>query len=274
MAGRVEGKVALITGAARGQGRSHAVRLAEEGADIIAIDIVEQIPLIPYPQPTEEDLAETARQVEALDRRIVVRKANVRDFGALKAAADEGVAELGGLDIVVANAGICVPDSWDRITEENWDLTIGTNLTGVWNTIRATAPHLIERGGGSIVLTSSAAGLKGLPFLTSYVAAKHGVVGLMRGFAAELAEYGIRVNSIHPTGVRTPMGELAGEASENPMMTALGEHQRLGPMLMNMLPIEITEPRDQSNAVLFLASDEARYITSVTLPVDAGNTQF
>jgi SDR family mycofactocin-dependent oxidoreductase len=274
MAGRVEGKVALVTGAGRGQGRSHAVRLAEEGADIIAIDIVEEIPLIPYPQPKEEDLVETARQVEALDRRIVTRKASVRDFAALKAAADEGVAELGGLDIVVANAGICVPDSWDNITEENWDLTIGTNLTGVWNTIRATAPHLIERGGGSIVLTSSAAGLKGLPFLTSYVAAKHGVVGLMRGFATELAEYDIRVNSIHPTGVRTPMGELAGEASENPMMTALGQHQRLGPMLMNMLPIEITEPRDQSNAVLFLASDEARFITSVTLPVDAGNTQF
>ncbi|MFD1722743.1 mycofactocin-coupled SDR family oxidoreductase [Amnibacterium endophyticum] len=274
MPGRVEGKVALITGAGRGQGRSHAVRLAEEGADIIAIDVVEHIPLLPYPQPKQEDLEETVRQVEALDRRIVSRVANVRDFAALKAAADEGAAELGGLDIVVANAGVAIPDTWDRITEENWDLTIGTNLTGVWNTIRATAPHLIERGGGSIVLTSSAAGLKGLPFLTSYVAAKHGVVGLMRGFATELSEHGIRVNSIHPTGVRTPMGELGDDGAENPMIAALGAHQRLGPMLMNMLPIDVTETRDQSNAVLFLASDEARYITSVALPVDAGNTQF
>jgi len=267
--GRVEGKVAFITGAARGQGRSHAVRLAEEGADIIAVDLCGPVPGLQYSHATEEDLAETVRQVEALDRRIVARKADVRDRDAMKAALDEGVAELGKLDIVVANAGICIIAPWDEVTPEIWNETISTNLTGVFNTVQLTAAHLIAAGGGSIILTSSAAGLKGLPFLTPYVAAKHGVTGLARAFAHELAEYSIRVNSLHPTGVATAMGEM-GDAYP----PLLEKHPRLGGMLANSLPVDVTQPRDQSNAVLFLASDESRYVTALALTVDAGNTQY
>jgi SDR family mycofactocin-dependent oxidoreductase len=269
MAGRVEGKVAFVTGAARGQGRSHAVRLAEEVADIIAVDLCGPVPGLQYSHATEEDLQETVRQVEAHDRRIIARKADVRDESAMKAAIDEGVAEFGHLDIVVANAGICIIAPWDEVTPEIWNETISTNLTGVWNTVRLTAPHLIEAGGGSMILTSSAAGLKGLPFLTPYVAAKHGVTGLARAFAHELAEYNIRVNSLHPTGVETAMGEMA-----EVYPPLLEKHPRLAGMLANSLPIEVTQPRDQSNAVLFLASDEARYVTALAMTVDAGNTQY
>ncbi|KRE22961.1 mycofactocin-coupled SDR family oxidoreductase [Agromyces sp. Soil535] len=269
MTGRVEGKVAFVTGAARGQGRSHAVRLAEEGADIIAVDLCGPVPGLQYSHATEEDLQETVRQVEALDRRIVARKADVRDRAAMKAAIDEGIAELGHLDIVVGNAGICILAPWDEVTPEVWDETISTNLTGIWNTVQLTAPHLIEAGGGSIILTSSAAGLKGLPFLTPYVASKFGVTGLTKAFAHELAKHNIRVNSLHPTGVDTPMGEMAGEYPR-----LLAGNERLAGMLTNSLPIDVTEPRDQSNAVLFLASDESRYITAMAMTVDAGNTQY
>ncbi|MGR0221486.1 mycofactocin-coupled SDR family oxidoreductase [Agromyces sp. ZXT2-6] len=269
MAGRVEGKVAFVTGAARGQGRSHALRLAEEGADIIAVDLCGPIPGLQYSHATEEDLAETVRQVEALDRRIIARKADVRDRDAMKAAIDEGVAELGHLDIVVGNAGICIIAEWDKVTPEIWNETISTNLTGIWNTVQLTAPHLISAGGGSIILTSSAAGLKGLPFLTPYVASKFGVTGLTKAFAHELAEHSIRVNSLHPTGVETAMGEMG--AAYPPLLEA---HPRLGGMLTNSLPIDVTQPRDQSNAVLFLASDEARYVTAMAMTVDAGNTQY
>ncbi len=269
MAGRVEGKVALVTGAARGQGRSHAVRLAEEGADIIAVDLCGPVPDLQYPSATEEDLAETVRQVEALDRRIFARKADTRDRSALKAAIDEGVAQLGKLDIVVGNAGICIIASWDEVTPEIWNETISTNLTGTFNTVQLSAPHLIAAGGGSIILTSSAAGLKGLPFLTPYVASKFGVNGLGKAFAAELAEHSIRVNTLHPTGVDTVMGQMG--AAYPPL---LEKNPRIGGMLTNMLPIDVTEPRDQSNAVLFLASDEARYVTGLSMTVDAGNTQY
>lgn len=268
--GRVEGKVAFITGAARGQGRSHALRLAEEGADIIAVDLAGPIPNIDYPSSTEEDLAETVRLVEALDRRIVATKADVRDRDALKGAIDAGVAEFGKLDVVVANAGICVIADWQGTSTEVWEQTIGTNLTGVWNTVQLTAPHLIAAGGGSIIMTSSVAGMKGLPFLSAYVAAKHGVVGLMRAYATELAEYHVRVNTIHPTGVSTPMGTLGGDAF-GPLLEA---HPQLGPMMGNLMPVQITEPVDQSNAVLFLASDESRYVTSLEFTVDAGATQY
>ena len=269
MAGRVEGKVALVTGAARGQGRSHALRLAEEGADIIAVDLCAPVPGLQYPPATEEDLAETVRQVEALDRRIVASKADIRDRAALKAAIDEGVATLGRLDIVVGNAGICIIAGWDEVTPEIWDETISTNLTGTFNTVQLSVPHLIEAGGGSIILTSSAAGLKGLPFLTPYVASKFGVTGLGKAFAAELAQYSIRVNTLHPTGVATAMGEM-GEA----FPPLLEKNPAVGGMLANMLPIQTTEPRDQSNAVLFLASDEARYVTALSMTVDAGNTEY
>jgi len=180
MAGRVADKVAFITGAARGQGRSHAIRLAEEGADIIAVDICRDYGTVPYPMATPDDLAETVKAVEALDRRIVATQADVRDFGSLKAAVDDGVAQLGRLDIVSANAGICTVQPWDEVTPAVWRDTLDTNLTGVWNTMVVSVPHLIAAGGGSIICTSSTAGIKGLPYLAPYVAAKHGVVGIAR----------------------------------------------------------------------------------------------
>jgi len=267
MAGRVAGKVAFITGAARGQGRSHAIRLAEEGADIIAVDICEDIASVGYGLATEADLAETVKAVEALDRRIFAQKADVRDLQGLKAAVDAGVAELGKLDIVSANAGICTVQTWDEVTPAVWQDTLNTNLTGVWNTMVVAAPHLIANGGGSIICTSSTAGIKGLPFLAPYVAAKHGVVGIARSMANELAHHKIRVNTVHPTGVQTPMME--GLGGLDPI---LGKDPQLGPIFMNTLPVEIVEPVDISNAVLFLASDEARYVTGLEFTVDAGNT--
>ena len=267
MAGRVEGKVAFVTGAARGQGRSHAIRLAEEGADIIAVDICRDYETAGYPLATEADLAQTVKAVEALDRRIIATRADVRDAGALKAALDEGVAQLGQLNIVCANAGICTVQAWDEVTPAVWQDTLDTNLTGVWNTMVVSAPHLIAAGGGSIICTSSTAGIKGLPFLAPYVAAKHGVVGIARTMANELAQYKIRVNTVHPTGVNTAM--LTGLGGLDPL---LSRDPNLGPIFMNTLPVEVVEPRDISNAVLFLASDEAQYVTGLEFTVDAGNT--
>ena len=267
MAGRVAGKVAFITGAARGQGRAHAIRLAEEGADIIAIDICRDYDTVGYPLATEADLAETVKAVEALDRRIVASVADVRDAGALKAAVDDGVAQLGRLDIVSANAGICTIQSWDEVTPQVWQDTLDTNLTGVWNTMVVSVPHLIAAGGGSIICTSSTAGIKGLPYLAPYVAAKHGIVGIARTMANELARHSIRVNTVHPTGVDTPMG--TGLGGLEPL---INRDPNLGPIYMNTLPVEIVDPRDISNAVLFLASDEARYVTGLEFTVDAGNT--
>ncbi len=267
MAGRVAGRVAFITGAARGQGRSHAIRLAEEGADIIAVDICRDYGTVPYAMATEADLAQTVKAVEAMDRRIVATQADVRAFGSLKAAVDDGVAQLGRLDIVSANAGICTVQPWDEVSPAVWQDTLDTNLTGVWNTMVVTVPHLIEAGGGSIICTSSTAGIKGLPYLAPYVAAKHGVVGIARTMANELASHKIRVNTVHPTGVDTPMGTGLGG-----LEALIGRDPNLGPIYMNTLPVEIVEPRDISNAVLFLASDEARYVTGLEFTVDAGNT--
>ena len=274
MTGRVAGKVAFITGAARGQGRSHAIRLAQEGADIIAVDICEDVPGIPYPGATEADLAETVKQVEALDRRIVAVKADVRDYAGLKAALDDGVAQLGRLDIVSANAGIGtapVP-AWE-MEESVWQTMIDINLTGVWHTAKAAIPHLIEGGhGGSIIITSSAAGLQAYQNIAHYVSAKHGVVGLMRTLALELAPYFIRVNSLHPTQVDTPMIQneptwrLFRPDLEHPTEADFAPASQA----MNALPIPWVDPVDISNAVLYLASDESRYVTGVTLPVDAG----
>jgi SDR family mycofactocin-dependent oxidoreductase len=269
MSGRVEGKVAFVTGAARGQGRSHAVRLAEEGADIIAVDVAAPFEGLKYPAATREDLDETVRLVEKLDRRIIASVVDTRDLAALKQAVDDGVAQLGKLDIVVGNAGICHIKPWQDTTEQIWKDTIDVNLTGTWHTVMATAPHLQANGGGSIILTSSAAGLVGLPFLTAYVASKHGVTGLTRAFAAELAKDNIRVNSLHPTGVDTPMGAVAGEYA-----AGLEQNPNLVHMIGNLLPVQVTQPVDQSNAVLFLASDEARYVTALAMTVDAGNTQL
>ncbi len=273
MPGRVAGKVAFITGAARSQGRSHAIRLAQEGADIIAIDIAGPVKSVTgYPPATEEDLAETVKEVEALDRRIVAHKADVRDTAGLRQALDDGVAQLGKLDIVCANAGIFQTSPALELDDAGWQETIDINLTGVWNTAKVALPHLIANNGGSIIMTSSLAGLKALGNSIHYNTAKHGVVGIMRSLANEFAQYNIRVNSVHPTTVNTIM--IQNEQvwglfqPDNPHPT----RESAAPVFqaLNALPIPWVEPVDISNAVLFLASDEARYITGVTLPVDAG----
>jgi (+)-trans-carveol dehydrogenase len=272
--GRVEGKVAFISGAARGQGRSHAIRLAQEGADIIAVDIEGQIDTVPYPMSTPEDMAETVRQVEALDRRIIATKADVRDFDSIKAAVDDGVAQLGKLDIVSANAGIFSFGASDELDEQHWQDLLDVNLTGVWHVAKATIPHLKAAGGGSMILTSSDAGLKGMANIPHYVAAKHGVVGLMRTLALELAPHYIRVNTLNPTTVNTDMIKNAATyalfAPDLPTSEQTLENIQPRFTAMNAMPIPWVEPVDISNALLFLASDEARYVTGVTLPVDAG----
>jgi (+)-trans-carveol dehydrogenase len=275
MAGRVEGKVALVTGAARGQGRSHAVRLAQEGADIIAIDICRGFEDSPAPAATPEDLAETADMVKNLDRRGVTAEVDVCDFDALTKAVDSGVEQLGRLDIVVANAGIgTIGTKLHKISDATWQEMIDVNLSGVWKSVKAGVPHLLAGGrGGSIVLTSSVAGLKAYPHTGHYTAAKHGVVGLMRTFAVELGQHAIRVNSVHPTHVNTPL--LMNEKTYRMFRPDLENPgpDDLAPVCQtfHMLPIPWVQPEDISNAVLFLASDESRYITGVPLPVDAGS---
>jgi SDR family mycofactocin-dependent oxidoreductase len=275
MAGRVAGKVAFVTGAARGQGRSHALRLAQEGADIIAVDICSQVATVPYAMSTPDDLAETVKEIEALDRRIVATQADVRDYGALKAAVEDGVAQLGRLDIVAANAGIFSFGSLEELDDTTWQDMLDVNLTGVWHAAKAAIGHLRAAGGGSIILTSSTAGLMAIPHIGHYTAAKHGVVGLMRTLALELAPDMIRVNSVHPTAVNT--GMIQNSATYELFAADLPEAERtketLGPRFaeLNALPIPWVEPVDISNAVLWLASDESRYVTGVTLPIDAGS---
>lgn len=273
MAGRVEGKVAFITGAARGQGRSHAIRLAEEGADIIAVDICEDLPGLTYNGPTEADLAQTVKEVEERGRRAVAAVVDVRDYDELKSALDKGVSELGRLDIVCANAGIGgTACQTHLISEDSWREMIDINLSGVWHTAKAAAPRLIDGGGGSIIMTSSAAGLKAFPNVGHYVSAKHGVVGLMRTMALELAPHRIRVNAIHPGAVDTDM--IQNEAMYRLFRPDLESPTRADFAAaygaVNALPIPWAEPLDISHAVLFLASDESRCITGVTLPVDLG----
>jgi SDR family mycofactocin-dependent oxidoreductase len=270
---RLQGKVALITGAARGQGRAHAIRLASEGADIIAVDICEPIRNVVYRSATKHDLAETVEAVKNLDRRIVSSVADIRDRASLKAAVAEGIATLGSLDVVVANAAITIAGAWDTITPEVFQDTVDINLTGTWNTIQATAPHMLERG-GSIILVSSAAGLRALPFLTPYVASKWGVTGLMKAFALELGAYGIRVNSLHPGPVNTQMGR-AGTEMRASIEKAMTTNPKLGVLFSTVLATsEVTEPEDQADAVTFLASDESRYVTGVAISVDLGNALF
>ncbi|GAA3062630.1 mycofactocin-coupled SDR family oxidoreductase [Pseudonocardia yunnanensis] len=267
------GKVALISGAARGQGRNHAVRLAAEGADIIAFDIAAPVHAQGAPAASPADLAETVRLVEELDRRIIATQADVRDADAVDGLVERGVAELGGLDVVVANAGIQgIPGPVARMTSAAWQTVIDTNLTGVFHTVRPAIPHLISRGSGAIIITSSSIGLRSVPNLAPYGAAKAGLTGLMRTLALELAEHSIRVNSINPTTVGTPMllnpinFTLFRPDLENPT------EEDLRPIYqsLNALPVAYVDPDDISNAVLFLASDEGRYITGVALPVDAG----
>jgi SDR family mycofactocin-dependent oxidoreductase len=272
VAGRVEGKIAFVTGAGRGQGRSHAVRLAEEGADIIAVDICAPVDSVKYDMATEADLAETGRLVEELDRRVVTAAADVRDYARVKAVLDDGRAQLGGLDIVVANAGIASYAAGHEITEDAWDEMIDIDLKGVWHAIKAAVPHLLEQSSGSIVICASGAGLIGPPGLAHYVAAKHGAIGLMRSFANELGPHMIRVNSVCPTQVETPMimndeiFQMFRPDLESPVREDIIEVSTN----MNLIPVPWVQPRDVSNAVLFLASDEARYITGTALPVDAG----
>ncbi|GAA2566397.1 mycofactocin-coupled SDR family oxidoreductase [Pseudonocardia hydrocarbonoxydans] len=266
--GRLTGKVAFVSGAARGQGRSHALRLAQEGADVIAFDVCRQLASVPYPMATPDDLKETVRQVEELDRRIVAREADVRDSDALAALVAEGVGEFGRLDVVCANAGIATfaENAWS-ITDESWDEMIAVNLTGVWRTVKAAVPAMIDAGnGGSIVITSSTAGVKGMAGIGHYSAAKHGVVGLMRTLANELAPHSIRVNTVHPTGVNTPM-------VVNDFMAEFLAGSDMSANMQNALPVEMVEAVDISNAVVWLSSDEARYVTGVSLPVDAGFLQ-
>jgi SDR family mycofactocin-dependent oxidoreductase len=271
--GRIEGKVALITGAARGQGRSHAVRLAEEGAEIIAIDICSEVATVPYPGASPEDMKQTVAMVEALDRRIVARQADVRSFHEVKRALDDGLAEFGHVDIVVANAGVLsIGPGWE-ITEEEWDNVVGVNLKGVWQTAKAAIPHMIERGrGGSIIMTSSIAGLGPLNGMTHYTASKHGVTGLARNLALELAAHSIRVNSVHPTTVNSPMinNQIIYKAFRPDLEDPTEEQAREGFATLTKLPIPYVEPQDISNAVLWLASEEARYVTGAQIPVDAG----
>jgi SDR family mycofactocin-dependent oxidoreductase len=274
MTGRVEGKVAFITGAARGQGRSHAVRLASEGADIIAVDICKPIENVVYPASTPDDLAETVERVEKLGRRIIASEADVRDYDALKSAVDAGVHELGRLDIAVANAGIGnAGNKLHKIPEHIWRDMLDVNLSGVWKSVKAAVPHILAGGrGGSIILTSSVGGMKAHPHTGHYIAAKHGVVGLMRTFAVELGQHSIRVNSVHPTQVNTPMAlndatfRLFAPDKENPGPEDFAPVSQM----MHTLPVPWVEPEDISSAVLFFASDESRYVTGVQLPVDAG----
>jgi SDR family mycofactocin-dependent oxidoreductase len=271
MSGRVAGKVALVTGAARGQGRADAVRLAEEGANLIVVDVCAPLPSVPYDSATPEDLQETVRQIEKTGRRVISGIVDVRDLDALRAIVDGAVEQLGRLDVVVANAGICVPKAWHAVTPTIFDDTISTNITGVWNTVMVGAPHLVKVGGGSIILISSAAGLKVQPFMVPYTTSKFAVRGMAKAFAAELGQHHIRVNSVHPTGVNTPMGtgNMAAELG-----TAIAGYERLGAMFMNMLPVDITEPEDVADTVLFLASDESKFITAHELAPDAGVTEF
>jgi SDR family mycofactocin-dependent oxidoreductase len=272
--GRLDGKVVFITGVARGQGRSHAIRFAEEGADIIGVDVIEPIAGSAAPPATQADMDETIRQVEALDRRIVATKADVRSLAQMKSAVDDGVAQLGRLDVVLANAGVMTyMGPTESLTEEAFVDLVDINLTGVWRTCVAAIPHLRAGGrGGSIIMTSSALGIRARANLGHYVAAKHGVVGLMRNLAIELAPDQIRVNSIHPTTVNTPLVNndatirLFRPDLENPTVDDLAEALKND----NALPISWVEAVDISNAMVWLASDEARYVTGVTLPVDAG----
>ncbi len=273
---RIEGKVALITGAARGQGRSHAVRLAEEGADIIAVDVCAPISAnSEIPPSTTDDLAETADLVKQLNRRIVTAEVDVRHFDALKTAVDGGVEQLGRLDIVVANAGIGNGgQTLDKTSEHDWQDMIDVNLSGVWKTVKAAVPHLLSGGnGGSVILTSSVGGLKAYPHTGHYIAAKHGVVGLMRTFAVELGQHSIRVNSVHPTNVNTPMFMNEGTMKLfRPDLANPGpDDLAMAAKFMHVLPVGWVEPEDISNAVLFLASDESRYITGLPMTVDAGS---
>jgi (+)-trans-carveol dehydrogenase len=267
---RLKGKIAVITGAARGQGRSHAVRLAEDGADVIGIDFEGEMASVPYPMAKAGDLEETERLVAELDRRMFAGRADVRDFAALDEAVRRGVEEIGTPDILVVNAGIFSAAPFTELGPKQWSEMVDTNLTGVYNTVRATLPHMPD--GSAIVMTSSTMGLQGFPNGSHYAAAKHGVVGLARSLAIELGPRGIRVNCVHPSTVETPMviNEAVYKLFRPDLEAPTEADLREASQSTHLLPVPFIEPRDVSNAVAFLASDEARMITGASLPVDAG----
>jgi SDR family mycofactocin-dependent oxidoreductase len=273
MTGRVESKVAFITGAARGQGRAHAVRLAQEGADIIAVDIAGKLPAcVPYDSATPEDLGETVRLVESTGRQIYASVVDTQDIDDLNSAVDRGVAALGRLDIIVANAGVSAPQAWDAITPEDFRDVMDINVTGTWNTVMAGAQAIIDGGrGGSIVLISSAAGIKMQPFMVHYTASKHAVTGMARAFAAELGRHSIRVNSVHPGPVNSAMGTGDMVAA---LTTASESNPQLSNMLTPFLPAWVAEPETIADAVCWLASDESKNVTAARIPVDQGSTQY
>ena len=272
---RLADKVAFITGAARGQGRAHAVRMAAEGADIIAVDIAGKLPVCaPYPSATQEDLDETARLVEAAGRRIVTAAVDTRDLVGMREAVDAGVSAFGRLDIIVANAGISAPAAWNEITPEAFKDVMDVNVTGTWNTVMAGAQKIIDGGkGGSIVLIGSAAGIKLQPFMIHYTASKHAVTGMARAFAAELGKHSIRVNSVHPGPVFTEMGSKEMVAAIGKAAEADG-NQILMNMLTPFLPSWVAQPEDIADAVCWLASDESKLITAQELSVDQGSTRY
>lgn len=273
--GLLDGKVALITGGSRGQGRAHAVTCAREGADVVIVDTLDQIDTVQYPMARQSDFDETVRQVEALDRRIVPVVGDVRKQADLDAAVSRGIAELGRIDILIANAGVFSLAPAHELTDEQWDDMIAVNLTGVWKSAKAVLPHMMENGGGSIVMTSSINGLEPGANYVHYCAAKFGVVGIMKTLALEYAPHGIRVNSLHPGAILTPMtswqgawdmmsGKPAGEGTEEDMLEA-GYHFHA------LKGQGFLSPQRIADAALFLNSDLASSITGVTLPVDAGH---
>ncbi|MEV0107769.1 mycofactocin-coupled SDR family oxidoreductase [Nocardia sp. NPDC050799] len=273
MSGRLSGRVAFVTGAARGQGRAHAVRLAAEGADIIAVDLCGPLPpAVPYDAATPGDLDETVGLVEETGRKIVADAADTRDPAALRAAVDAGMAAFGRLDVIVANAGICIPEPWDAITPESFQAVLDTNVTGTWNTVAAGAHRIIEGGrGGSIILISSASGVAMQPFMVHYTASKHAVTGMARALAAELGKHSIRVNSVAPGPVATPMGsgDMVGALTR-----AAETNELLARMNTPLLPEGIAQPEDISDAVCWLASDESRFVTATSISVDLGAAQY
>lgn len=264
---RFAGKVAFVTGAARGQGRAEAVKFASEGADVIAVDACSEFASTSYPGATAADLAETTRLVEETGRGIVATAVDTRDFDGLAAALKAGTDLFGRLDIVVANAGICSGRRSWKITAEQWQETIDVNLTGTFNTAKAAIPYLIEQGaGGAMVFTSSVSGSKGAPFVAHYVASKYGVTGLAKAMANELGQHKIRVNTLHPAGVRTGMDMSID------MGPLLAQHAHtLAPIFMNTLPYHVIEPAEIADVVAWVCSDEARHLTGAQVPIDIGN---
>ena len=270
---RVANKVALVTGAAKGMGRSHCVRLAEEGADIVAVDHCTQEDGVQYPMGTPEDLADTAALVEKQGRRVITSRTDIRDLEALRTVVGEASDTLGSLDVVVANAGISTLGAAWELSPQQWQAIIDTNLTGTWNTVKATVPTLIEQGtGGSVVLVSSVAGINGFGGMGHYSASKAGIIGLMQTLAQELGPHSVRVNTVNPGLINTDMSMNPALISQflpdnpNPSRDDIAEAYKG----LTLLPEPWLEPVDVSNAVLWLASDEARYITGITVPVDGG----